>query len=328
MRIRLLIYYIVFSVASFNMLTGQDVSVRAAFDTTCIYIGDQIHYTVTVEQPANISVQVQPRKDTLSNKIEILSGPVTDSSKISGGRLKITTRYLITSFDTGFYQVPPAYAEIKNESGIKRFYSEYSLLQVIRVKMALPDSTSKIFDIIGPYKAPLTPGEILPWVLIALLAGALVYSAIRLFRRFRKTKRPEEVIVNPDPAHVIAFRELEKLKNEQLWQKGEVKHYYSRLTEILRQYLENRYGVYSLEMTTSETLEELVKKGFKKDDSYTKLKTILNGSDLVKFAKYKPEPSENESHFDDSWTFVDITRIQTEETATGTSGNEAKEDAS
>jgi large-conductance mechanosensitive channel len=327
MRIRHLIYYSIIILASFNILNGQDILMDAAFDTTCIFIGDQIHYTVTVEQPSDISLKIQAHKDTLIKKIEILSGPKTDSSSISGDRLRITNRYLITSFDTGFYQVPPVYAEIRNESGIKRFYSDYALLKVIRVKIAPQDSSAKIFDIIQPYRAPVTLGEILQWVLLALLVAALVFVIIRLLKRFKKAARPEEVIVNPDPAHVIAFRDLEKLKNEQLWQKGEVKSYYSRLTEILRQYLENRYGVFSLEMTTSETLIELIKTGFKKDDLYTMLKTILNGSDLVKFAKYKPEPSENESHFENSWAFVDKTKVEPD-LAGDTSGNDMKEDVS
>ena len=98
------------------------------------------------------------------------------------------------------------------------------------------------------------------------------------------------------------------LKNEELWQKGETKKYYTKLTEILRQYLENRFRVFSLELTTAETLEALVKTGFKKDGSYNNLKTVLTGADLVKFAKYNPVPAENESHFQNSWNFVLATK--------------------
>jgi hypothetical protein len=66
--------------------------------------------------------------------------------------------------------------------------------------------------------------------------------------------------------------------------------------------------VFSLELTTSETLEALLKTGFKKNGSYNELKSVLTGADLVKFAKYKPEPSENEAHFLSSWNFVLQTR--------------------
>jgi hypothetical protein len=179
----------------------------------------------------------------------------------------------------------------------------------MRVKIAPADTTARIFDIIEPYKAPLTLGEIIPWLLIAAIMAALLWFLFRLFKRLFRRKGKPEVVINPDPAHIIAFRDLELLKEENLWQKGEVKQYYSRLTEIVRQYLENRYQVFSLELTTSETLEELVRTGFKRDEVYNNLKTILTGADLVKFAKYKPEPAENDLHFHNAWEFVDLTRL-------------------
>lgn len=288
---------------------GQDVSVTSAFDTSRIYIGDQIFFTVTVKQPSDLKLNIQTFRDSLYKGIEILSGPVRDTSISKDNILHIVNKYLVTSFDSGLYQVPPVYAEMKDNNGIKRFYSEYSPLEVMRVKLAPPDSTAKIFDIISPYKAPLTLQEILPWVFLVIVAGAVVWFIFRLIKRFRKTDKESIPVINPDPAHIIAFRELEKLRGEELWQKGEVKLYYSRLTEILRQYLENRYAVYSMEMTTSETLEALVRIGFKKDEKYGDLKAILNGSDLVKFAKYKPESSENEKLFDKSWKFIDATKV-------------------
>jgi hypothetical protein len=291
---------------------GQDVTVTSAFDTSRIYIGDQIFYTVTVKQPPDLKLDIQTFKDSLYKNIEILSGPIQDSIVSKDNILRIVNKYLVTSFDSGIYQVPPVYAEIKDKNGIKRFYSEYTPLEVMRVKMTPPDTTAKIFDIVGPYRAPLTLQEIIPWVFLAIVAAAVVWVILRFSKRLRKSGKEDIPVMNPDPAHVIAFRELDKLKNEELWQKGEIKLYYSRLTEILRQYLENRYAVYSLEMTTSETLEALIKTGFKKDENYTDLKNILNGSDLVKFAKYKPEPSENVLHFEKSWKFIEATKVVVE----------------
>ncbi|MFH0841845.1 MAG: hypothetical protein V1903_04410 [Bacteroidota bacterium] len=305
--------YLLLIAGVFSNLAGQDVSVSALFDSTRIYIGDQINYTVTVDQPSYLSLTMPLLKDTLMKNLEIISGPVTDSTPVENNRLRITCRYLITSFDSGYYEAPPVYAEMRNESGIRRFYSGYAPLEVMRVKIAPPDTSSKIFDIIAPYKAPLTFGEILPWLLLALLVSAAAWVILKLLQRFKKRKEKPGIIINPDPAHVIAFRELEKLRNEQLWQRGEVKLYYSQLTEILRQYLENRYGVFSLEMTTSETLEALLRTGFKKDNLFHSLKTILNGSDLVKFAKYKPEPSENDNHFQNAWVFIEVTMIKADQ---------------
>jgi len=304
--IRRTVILLCFLTTLFSLSNAQEIEVTAAFDSNRIYIGDQINYTVTVTQPSDVILDIQQLKDTLCRNIEIVSGPFTDSISMQDNILTTVNRYLITSFDTGFYEVPPVYAELKSETGIKRFYSEYSPLEVMRVNITPPDS-AEIFDIIEPYGAPVTLGEILPWILLAIVIAVVVWGILKIIRKYRKTNGEPEVIVNPDPAHVIAFRDLEKLREEQLWQKGEVKLYYSRLTEILRQYLENRYGVYSLEMTTTETLRALLLTGFKKNSLYTSLKTILEGSDLVKFAKYKPDPVENDVHFQNSWAFVEAT---------------------
>jgi hypothetical protein len=302
------LYILLLLVGTAPVLQSQDIKVTAAFDSTHIYIGDQIKFTVTVDQPSGLKLTLPIFKDSLCKNIDIISGPLTDSSIISTGRIKIIEKYLITSFDSGLYQVPPVYAELKNEEGLKRFYSDYTRLRVMRVNTAPADTSLKIYDIIQPYRAPVTFGEIIPWILIAAVMAALIWVAIRFVRNMRKKNVGIEKVINPDPAHVIAFRELEKLKGETLWQKGEVKAYYTRLTEILRQYLENRFGVFSLELTTAETLDALVKTGFRKDGTYNQLKAVLTGADLVKFAKYKPEPAENESHFDNSWEFVQVTK--------------------
>ena len=138
-----------------------------------------------------------------------------------------------------------------------------------------------------------------------------------MYRRF--SNKSKEVIIpeNIEPAHVIAFRELEKLMEEKLWQTGETKKYYTRLTEILRMYLENRFDVFSMELTTSETLDALLRTGFAKNDAFNKLKRVLTGADLVKFAKFKPEPSDNESNFKYAWDFVLETKKEETDAKTG-----------
>src|ERR1035437_13718 len=287
---------------------GQEVNIKSSFDSSRIYVGDQIQFTITIDKPSNLGLSLPIFKDTLCKNIEIISGPRVDSSAIQNGRIKIIEKYLITSFDSGRYQVKPFFAEAKNEGGMKRFYSDYSILEVMRVKIAPADTASKIFDIIRPYNAPLTFAEVLPWILIITLVGIIAWLAVRFLWKLKKSDSGAETYIPPEPAHVIAFRELEKLKNEELWQKGEVKKYYTTLTGILRRYLENRFRVFSLELTTAETLESLIKTGFKKNGSYNDLKAVLTGADLVKFAKHNPVASENESHFQNSWNFVISTK--------------------
>jgi hypothetical protein len=317
----ILLYIYVFLAA----VTAQEVNVTAKFDTSRIFLGDQINYTLTVDKPASFLLSIPVFKDTLQKNLEILKGPVSDTSFLKDGRMRIRNSYLITSFDSGFYRVPPVYAELIGQSGIKRFYSDYAQLEVMRVKIAPADTAAKIYDSINPYKAPLTVGEVLPWVLIILVAASLIWYIMRVIKKIRINKTGEVPVVNPDPAHIIAFRELEKLKEENLCEKGQIKLHYSRLTEIIRQYLENRYGINSLEMTTVETLAELIKAGFKNDENYKKLKTILTGADLVKFAKYNPDASEIVFHFDNSWEFVNSTKIEEPVPASDVEDNGGKE---
>jgi hypothetical protein len=313
--------YLLISIISSSIC--QEVKVTSAFDSTRILIGDQIKYTVTVDKPTGLKLSLPLFKDTLCKNIEIVSGPHVDSIPGQNGRTKIIQKYLITSFDSGRYQVRPVFAEAKNEGGLKRYYSDYSLLEVIRVKIAPADTASKIFDIIKPYRAPITMGEVLPWILALIVLGIIVWAIIRYLPRLKKSENNIVVDVPVEPAHVIAFRELDLLKNEELWQKGEVKKYYTKLTEILRRYLENRFRVYSLELTTVETLDALVKTGFRKNHAYNDLKSVLTGADLVKFAKYTPVVTENESHFQTSWNFVDMTKES--ETTVESVNEEAKE---
>ena len=293
-------------IASINA-NGQDVKVVAAFDTSRIYIGDQIKFKIIIDQPTDLPLSIPAFKDSLIQNIEILSGPSIDTTAKQGGKIIIEHNYLITSFDSGRYEMPPVYAEMNNSGGVKRFYSDYAFLEVMIPDIAPPDS-AQIFDIIAPYKAPVSAGEILPWLLIAALAAMLVYFALMIYKKYKKKEIVEEVVKLSEPAHVIAFRELEKLQNEKLWQQGEVKLYYTRLTEILRQYLENRFGVNSLELTTDETLTMLLHSGFKKDKDFEQLKSILENADMVKFAKYNPMAFENEARFNESWRFVDNTK--------------------
>ncbi len=316
--------FLIYRLANLNC---QDITVITKFDTSRIYIGDQINFSVTVEQPARLQIPFPVFRDTLVKNIEILAGPVVDTTIVADSLIRVTGQYLVTSFDSGYYRVNPVYIELRDAGGVKRYYSDYSVLEVARVKATPPDTVKGIFDIVKPYRAPVTLGEIMPWILLGIVAVAAIWFIIRFGRKLIKPKASLPEVIPVEAAHVIALRELERLKDEKLWQSGETKKYYTRLTEILRKYLENRFGVFSLEMTTSETLDALIRTGFKKDDNYNLLKSVLNGADLVKFARYKPEASENEIHYENAWNFVLATRKE-EVSESPASGNNLNKDTS
>ncbi len=105
---------------------------------------------------------------------------------------------------------------------------------------------------------------------------------------------------------------LTALKNRELWQNGELKGYYSELSEILRDYLDNRFGLNTMEQTTGEIMKALGKGGIVQSDQKSKLSDILTVSDMVKFAKGTPDAEVHESVYRNAWDFVSSTREEKE----------------
>ncbi len=287
-------------------ILAQDVTIKATLDSTDIYLGDQVEYVVTVRQPAGIKLTMPEYTDTLYSKLEILSQSAIDTTYEKSGDMVLSKSFTITSFDTGYYQIPPFYLEYETPQGKKRFYSDYVPLKVKRVDITPPDTTDLIFDIIGPGKVGYSAGEILPWIFMAfalLVAGWLLY---RYLPR-RKEKQEQEGPQIPDePIHIITFRELDKLEKKGLWQAGKIKEYYTGLTEILRYYIEIRYRITALEMTSEEILSGLNSEDIE-NDQLLRLKKILQNADLSKFARYKHDAEINRSAITDGREFVKAT---------------------
>lgn len=272
---------------------AQEVLVKSELDSSKIYIGDQATYTVTLTQDPGINLRLPVFADTLFDKIEIISQTEIDSSFSDDGKLILQKKYLISSFDTGFYQIPPYSVEHADDKGIRRYYSDYVPLEVVRVDISPGDSTDVIFDIIQPGRIGIGLNEILPWVLagVALVIG--IWLLVRYLRRKRKSVDDSVAEMPSEPIHIIAFRDFDKLEKKELWQKGRVKEYYSSLTEILRVYIQRRYYIPAPEMTSGEIIYSLEISGFNDIDLKKTLKDILINADLSKFAKYRHDSTTN-----------------------------------
>jgi hypothetical protein len=289
-------------------LSAQEIRVTSEPDTSAILIGDQTGFTVTADIPAGVSARLSSAADTLAGKIVILRRDPRDTALSSDGSMTVTDRYLITSFDSGSYAIPPFYAEIASGDSLLRYFSDYSSLDVVRPDIAPQDTTDVIFDIIPPRGAPVTFREVMPWVVIALVAAVIVWLLARFLPRnpLRRFVRPP---APPEPAHIVALRDLQALREEELWQKGEIKEYYSRLSDILRRYIDGRYGISSPELTTDETVRMLQKAAVTTSGQMAVVKEILSVSDMVKFAKYLPDSAVHVTSMENSVRFVEETRL-------------------
>lgn len=287
--------------------SAQLIRVQAVLDSNRIDLGGQVTLTLTVEKPRGSVVEFPAFTDTLCGSVEILTRGELDSSQNRKDNKVVMKQLLtLTAFDTGLLYIDPIPFVYRSGNFVDTIRSAPNYLEVLAFPV---DTTNTIRDIKGLYKAPVTVREILPWVLLLVAVGLLGWF---LISSYKKKKRNEPLIIRPKPveaADIIALRELEQLKADKVWQQGRVKEFYSRLSDIIRTYLENRYTIYAMEQTSFEILLS-VKDFMGKDSNYSLLKILLQLSDLVKFAKAQPEPEENMNQLENAILFVRNTRHQ------------------
>ncbi|MFP4046523.1 MAG: hypothetical protein ACLFT4_02045 [Bacteroidales bacterium] len=305
--LQITILLIIFSFLSKATLLGQSIDVQTKLDTNEILIGDQIYFYLTAVQDKDVNLSGLNVSDKLPEEIEVIDAEDPDTISLEDGRYQVTQKYLVTSFDSGRVHIPEMDFPYETENIKDTITSPPLDLMVSTVRI---DTTKTIFDIKKPFGAPLSFREILPYlgVFIALvILGLLVWYYLKYLKKKKaqqEFKKPEE------PAHVIAFRELDKLKEEKLWQKDKIKLYYTKLADILRYYLWLRYDIKTLERTTFEILTSLRATGFDDERLYNMLADILRQADLVKFAKWTPTPEENKQCLEDAYKFVDQTKLE------------------
>lgn len=298
-----------------------EISLKAQADTNIIRIGEQFNVSFEINKPGDVNIQFPIFYDTIVEGIEIIQQSEIDTQWIDNNYVTLKQDYLLTSFDTGLYEIPPFPFQLTMNGFTDTIFSKPVPIGVFTVQL---DTTNKIFDIKGPYEAKWSLMEILPYIGIFLLA-VLVVGLVWIYVKRKKRKEPliKKYRKPPDPPHVIAFRELDQLKKEKLWQQNKTKEYYSRLTEILRTYIEGRFGIMAMEQTTHEIMQSFARGYYISDELINELEKLLGLADMIKFAKGTALPDENETNFNRTYQFVEKTKqIKTE---TSSDNNEKKE---
>jgi hypothetical protein len=281
---------------------AQSIKIKTLFDSTSITIGDQIRFRIEIDQPKNARVQMPVLTDTLAGKIEIVKAFPADTSK-KDDQLHIRQDYLISCFDSGFYQVNPIVFPFEMAQHKDTISSAPAFLKVNSMPL---DTAKDVRDIKPPLNAPFSLAEIWLYLLIALGLILIGFAVWYLIKKSRK----EPILTSKkviEPPHVVAIRELDKLRAEKLWQNNKAKEYYTRLTEIVRVYIEHQFGIYALEMTSDEIIHALKGVNFEDEKSIDLLRSMFLSADLVKFAKSEPLPDENEINLLNTYQFVNNT---------------------
>ena len=312
---RKLTYFLFLLISSAGIpVFAQTFTASAKLDTTAMLIGDQIKLDISFSFPSKTLVRWPIIGDTILKAIQVINRTKIDTS-LSPDKKTVTLhqKFLITTFDSGFYTIPPIRFFYQQPSETTARFAQTETL-LLNVHTMAVDTTKVIKPIKGPLKVPLTIREILPWLLLAVLA-ILVISAVLFYLKKRKRAVPVFQIRSRVHllSHEIALSELEKLRARKLWQEGRTKEYHSELTDVLRKYIENRFSIMAMEMTSMEILNAIGNQNNVHKDAIDKLNYILTLADLVKFAKMQPLPAENEMSMENAVGFVLDTAVKKEE---------------
>lgn len=304
-------------------LFAQKSTARISVEPYEIAIGQQATINLQVIAPKGRQLVLPVYADSLIQGIEVLGMPKADTT-FNHEVMTINQKYIVTSFDSALYHIP--YIQVidgkdtikSNELGLKVIspnLSEATLEYLEQLKANPQDSL--IVDKLGisDIKDVLKPPFVWQDYLIFIIGGillllALVAIGLTIYLFLQKKNKGyyfKPVVVKPP--HVIALGALNHVKGEKLWQQGREKEYFTEITDILRKYIEDRFHVNAFEKTSEEILD-IARNFMLEDSSLNGLKQVLTLADLVKFAKYKPFPDENDLSLVNAYLFVNQTKIE------------------
>lgn len=289
-------------------LSAQTFQAKAVLDSNRILIGDQIHVDFIVTAPLNAAFIVPSiTQEVLSGSgIDLVGSSAVDTT-IDGQSVSYHQQWTITAFDSGAYVFPSIPVLSPDSQLLAQSQALTFLVNTVAV-----DTTAAIRDIKGIAKVPLTFKEILPYLLIGLAAIAVIALLVWFILKHERKSKPQKKVVKAKSKikpHITALKELEKLKVKKLWQNGQVKQYYSELTDILRTYIDGRYDINAMEMISSDILKELESKELPQQ-LRKELEQTLGIADLVKFAKMEPLPDDHDRCYKQAVEFVRETAEQ------------------
>lgn len=307
MKIKLLIGILCALLPSF---ARAQVTVDAKIGSTQIFIGQQVGITLEVSADAGKSVEF-PQIDSLHQLIpgiEVLESTLPDTDLVNEGkRMVLTKKYVITSFDSALYYIPPMKVKVDG----KEFESKNLALKVVTFNV----DTLHV-DSIFPYKPEMKPQfswddwKPVIWltILLIVLVAILVYVFVRLVQNkpiIRRIKLRQHIA-----PHKLAMQKIAQIKEDNLVQSEDSKEYYTQLTDTLRQYISERFGFNAMEMTSTEIIQHLEAEN--DEDALRELRDLFTTADLVKFAKYTTLINENDRNLVTAIEYINQTKREEE----------------
>ena len=296
-----LIYLMALTVSLSASAQGKIVQMGESFlqplqERDSVLIADQLFYGFDLKQVEEGTQFAFPQiKDTLMTNIRVVRQWQLDTVKASKAKkgqprmLDLRGGLTVSSFDEGIYYLPPLAVQRLSKDGVlDTLVFDPQKVQIHT--MPVDTATFVPHDIKGVIRYPVTFAEVLPWLLGGLALAGLIALIVWLIIRYRRNHDPE--YIKKDPAHIVALRKLDKYRGNSLWAPEKQKSFYSGITDALREYIVERYGIGAMEMTTAEIFKDM-KKTDAPADLQEELKELFERADFVKFAKYVASDDDN-----------------------------------
>lgn len=281
----------------------------ATLDSSIMRIGEQVHLLLAVDLESKstpVAIGWPLVGERLHPKVEVLHLGDLDSTYTEhegGQHLRLSRSLTITAFDTGYFAIAPFLFTVNGKT-------EETAALLLEVRGVPHDLEVSMHDLKPlhtlPFSLSFLVREYGPWALGGLLLMGLMLLLVKLLRTKRPASALQPASEPEESLHVRVLRDLRAVQQERIWQQGQHKAHHSRVTDLLRGYIEARYGIRAMERTTDELMSALRLSAMDQPDR-TSLENMLRLADLVKFAKAEPGAVENEQMVASAIQFVERT---------------------
>ena len=302
------IVFLITLIASVLRISAQ-VQVEASIDSIQIFVGEQVHVTLSATAKEQSKVEFPQFKPTeyITPGVEVLGAEELETKEQDNGFVTRQMVYTMTSFDDTLYYIPPMKVKIDG----KPYESKSLALKVLTIEV----DTTNVDQFFGPKDVQDNPFQWSDWSLsfwLSVLMLVLLAAAYYLYLRLRDNKPiiTHIRVVKRLLPHQKALQQIEQIKADKMVASENSKEYYTKLTDTIRKYIEERYGFNAMEMTSSEIIEHLM--ATQDENALSELRHLFLTADLVKFAKYSTLINENDANLVNAIDFINQTKLENE----------------
>lgn len=289
------------------------VEVTASVDKNDVTIGDKINLTVQVKCRENVNATIPDLGDSIGEFSVKNAGETKEIAKGKNGSRIIERNYVLSSYRTGLQTIPSIKIEYNDDGPREGVVGTDEIEINIKGILKEGEEAADIRDIVPPVDVNTNFKRLFQWIFIGVAISILCFFVYRILKKRKKGERIQPIEVVKKPPHEKAYELLEILSKENLLEQGLVREYYYRITNIVRHYIEDQFGLSAPERTTEEFLVEMAYTNKLNNNHKKLIQEFLEKCDMVKYAKYGPSLLESRETYHLAKRLIDETKSDKEE---------------